>query len=135
RVTAARAGALADLGRLLTDLTDAARARTCAELLDYAIERSGYGGVLVDLSRAEEETRREGIDELRGLARALPGPAAESLPALLARVAPDAVRPVARGEDGVTLVTIAEAKGHDFDIAFVTGLEEGLIPGVRAIGL
>jgi DNA helicase-2/ATP-dependent DNA helicase PcrA len=148
RVTAQRAGALADLGRLLTDLDEAARRLPLAELIDYVVERSGYARLLSELSRAEEETRREGIDELRGLARALPGPAAQTLPTLLARVEradPDQGEPLGREarrararaseRDGVQLLTIAEAKGRDFDIVFMTGLEEGLLPGVRAIGL
>ncbi len=138
RVTAQRAGALADLGRLLTDLAEAARTHECISLIDYVIERSGYGGLLADLSRAEEETRREGIDELRGLARALHGPAVETLPLLFARVAQDEVTPITsgrpkQGEDAVQLLTVAEAKGHDFDIVFLTGFEEGLLPGLRAI--
>jgi DNA helicase II / ATP-dependent DNA helicase PcrA len=28
---------------------------------------------------------------------------------------------------------VAEAKGHDFDVVFLTGFEEGLLPGARAI--
>jgi DNA helicase-2/ATP-dependent DNA helicase PcrA len=144
RVTAQRAGALADLGRLLTDLTDAARRLSAAELIDYAIERSGYGRLLGELSRAEEETRREGIDELRGMARALDGPAALTLPALFARAgqaaedADDAdLEPASasRPEDVVALLTFAESKGRDFDVVFMTGLEEGILPGARAARL
>jgi DNA helicase II / ATP-dependent DNA helicase PcrA len=125
---------------LLSDLDEGARRRPLADLIDYVVDRSGYGRLLAELSRSEEETRHEGIDELRGLARALPGPAVLTLPTLLARVERDegdrderdARRARAR-EDGVQLLTIAEAKGRDFDIVFMTGLEEGLLPGARAI--
>lgn len=137
RVTAQRAGALADLGRLLSDLDEAARRMTLADLIDYVIERSGYGRLLSELSRAEEETRHEGIDEVRGLARAIPGPAAGALPRLLERVEREDQRPKKRAgadkEDGVQLSTIADSKGRDYDIVFLTGLEEGLLPGARAI--
>jgi DNA helicase-2/ATP-dependent DNA helicase PcrA len=136
RVTAQRAGALADLGRLLTDLTDGARRLSCAELIDYVVERSGYGRLLGELSRSEEETRREGIDELRGLARAIPGPAQTALATLFARVDREDQQPISgkgKGDEGVQLLTFAEAKGRDFDVVFMTGLEEGLLPGARAI--
>jgi DNA helicase-2/ATP-dependent DNA helicase PcrA len=174
RVTAQRAGALADLGRMLQDLDEAARRLPCAELIDFVVERSGYGRLLGELSRAEEETRREGIDELRGLARAFAGPAAEALPRLFAQVAlvsgapwiaepvwpalhppwegdendegdedgdADAYEPptpgrssVAPGDDRcVQLATYAEAKGRDFDVVFLTGMEEGVLPHERAL--
>jgi DNA helicase-2/ATP-dependent DNA helicase PcrA len=146
RVTAQRAGALADLGRLLTDLDEAARRLSLVDLIDFVVERSGYGRLLSELSGAEEETRHEGIDELRGLARALPGPASTVLPPLLARIERDDSEPGddrearrARGraerQDGVQLLTFAESKGRDFDIVFMTGLEEGLLPGARAMRL
>ena len=144
RVTAARAGALADLGRLLTDLGDAAHRLGAAELVDYVIERSGYGGLLSELSRAEEESRREGLDELRGIARALAGPAVDSLPRLFERVAlvsgvpwiagmDEEPTPPPRGDDGVLLLTFGEAKGRDFEVVFMTGMEEGILPGTRAV--
>ena len=144
RVTAARAGALADLGRLLTDLGDSAHKLSAAELIDYVIERSGYGRLLSELSRAEEESRREGLDELRGMARALPGPAVDALQRLFERVAlvsgvpwiagmDEEATPAPRGEEGVALLTFGEAKGRDFEMVFMTGLEEGILPGTRAL--
>jgi ATP-dependent DNA helicase UvrD/PcrA len=146
RVTAQRAGALADLGRLLQDLDEAARGRTCVELIDYVVERSGYGRYLSEMSRAEEETRRQGIDELRGLARTFLGPAVEALAQFFERVAlvsgalwvargPDeagsSFEPP-RGEEGVQLLTYAEAPGREYDVVFLTGLEEGLLPAEGA---
>jgi len=144
RVTAARAGALADLGRLLTDLGDSAHKLSAAELIDYVIERSGYGRLLSELSRAEEESRREGLDELRGIARALPGAAVDSAPRLFERVAlvsgvpwlagmDEEATPAPRGDEGVALLTFGEAKGRDFEMVFMTGLEEGILPGTRAL--
>jgi DNA helicase-2/ATP-dependent DNA helicase PcrA len=140
RVTAARAGALADLGRLLTDLEEGARRLAAADLIDYVVERSGYGVLLGELSSASNaETRREGIDELRGIARGFPGVAAESLSALFARVAlvgsaPGSPTSDARGpEDGVRLMTLAGSRGSEVDVVFLSGLEEEVIPSRRAL--
>jgi DNA helicase-2/ATP-dependent DNA helicase PcrA len=117
-------------------------------MLDYAVERSGYERLLTELSRAEEESRREGLDELRGIARAFPGPAVDALPRLFERVALVSGVPwiagAARDDEpalprddkddaGVQLITFAEAKGRDFEVAFLTGWEEGILPGVRAL--
>jgi DNA helicase-2/ATP-dependent DNA helicase PcrA len=137
RVTAQRAGALADLGRLLTDLGEGAQRLGAAELMDYVVERSGYGRLLTELSRAEEESRREGLDELRGIARALAGPALDAVPRLLERVAlvsGEGGVELPRGDEpGVQLLTFAEAKGRDFEVVFLTGWEEGILPGWRAL--
>src|SRR5262249_56489331 len=108
------------------------------------IDRSGYGRLLSELSRAEEESRREGLDELRGIARALPGASVDSLPRLFERVAlvsgvpwiagmDEEPTPAPRGDEGVALLAFGEAKGRDFEMVFMTGLEEGILPGTRAL--
>ncbi len=132
RVTAARAGALADLGRLLNDLEEAARRLGAADLIEYVVERSGYGTLLGELSSASNaETRREGIDELRGIARGFPGFATESLPPLFARVA--LVGSAPPPAEGVQLMTLAASRGSEVDVVFLSGLEEEVIPSRRAI--
>jgi DNA helicase-2/ATP-dependent DNA helicase PcrA len=150
RVTAQRAGALADLGRLLSELDEVARRGSTAELIDFVVERTGYGAMLADLATEEEETRREGLDELRGLARSFPGPAAEGLPRLFERAAQAGVIPwaVASDEDDaqgrvaararsegheVQLLSYPAAKGREFDAVFMIGLEEGVLPRSRAL--
>src|SRR3546814_8996126 len=37
------------------------------------------------------------------------------------------------GADGVQLMTLHSAKGLEFDLVFVTGLEEGLFPSGRSL--
>ncbi|MBI4508980.1 MAG: UvrD-helicase domain-containing protein [Deltaproteobacteria bacterium] len=149
RVTAQRAGALADLGRLLKDLEDAALKCSALEMIDYVVMRTGYDKMLEELAPAEEEARREGIDELRGLARAHSGPAVDALPALFARAAragalpweiedreddrDERTRLAHQGEGGVLLLTYPAAKERELDTVFMTGLEEGLLPHVRSL--
>ena len=157
RVTAQRAGALADLGRLLQDLDAAARTMEIAELIAYVVERAGYEQHLAELPSAEEEGRREGIDELVQLAREYVGPAITTLDQLFERVAhacalpwagdlpggeetddgPDAVdddrEAAERRGEGVQLMTLRVARGREFDVVFLSGFEEGLLPHARAV--
>ncbi|MFH0903440.1 MAG: ATP-dependent helicase, partial [Pseudomonadota bacterium] len=151
RVTAERAGALCDLGRLLLDLDEAARVSSIVELIDSIVERTGYGRMLTRLSSTEEEVRRIGIDELRGVARAFPGSAKGSLSRLFAHVETTGCTPWASGstgEDdgraeicagraghasGVGLLTFERVKGRQFRFVVMAGMEEGLLPHAHAL--
>jgi DNA helicase-2/ATP-dependent DNA helicase PcrA len=68
---------------------------------------------------AEEFERREGVGELAAFLDSV---------ALLADV-----DELAEGRGGVTLMTLHAAKGLEFPVVFLTGLEEGVFPHARAL--
>ncbi len=115
------------------------------ELIDLTLERSGYARwVMDDKERGDE--RMENLKELRGSseqfaverssasgkvdARELLGDFLQNV-ALVADV--DALEDAGSRGDAITLITLHQAKGLEFDAVFMVGMEEGLLPHSRSI--
>jgi DNA helicase-2/ATP-dependent DNA helicase PcrA len=99
-----------------------------AALVDAAIERTGYGIWLA--GRTDGDRRLGHLDALRTLAeRSEASDLAGFLDelALAADVEQDAVA------ESLTLATIHAAKGLEWQVVFVAGVEEGLLPHSRAL--
>jgi DNA helicase-2/ATP-dependent DNA helicase PcrA len=137
--------ALANFYHILTDLLDAAARERLPDLLDYILDRTGYR---VDLQgQAEEgEERLRNILELRRVAMDYSElEPAVALPLFLEQVAlvggadltqtsaDDKASLVLENQDAVTLITLHAAKGLEFPVVFIVGMEEGLLPHSRAL--
>ncbi len=121
-------------------------------VLQACLVRSGYLAELEDSTDPQDETRVENLAELVAVAREFVGDAGDeapdpdgpdprSLDAFLERVAlvadSDQIPDAGEGEDGqgvVTLMTLHTAKGLEFPVVFLTGLEDGVFPHQRALG-
>jgi DNA helicase II / ATP-dependent DNA helicase PcrA len=128
-------------------------------VLEQVLTRSGYLKELEDSDDPQDETRVENLAELVAVAREFADdpqlgpsadPAAEELgeepapPGLsdfLERVAlvadSDQIPDAPEGEDApgvVTLMTLHTAKGLEFPVVFLTGLEDGVFPHQRSLG-
>ena len=104
------------------------------ELLDLVLEESGYRQMLQDGSQ-EGEDRWANLLELREVVERYgdlePEDALDRLFEETALVADqDAYQTDA---DAVTLITLHAAKGLEFDVVFISGLEEGVFPHNRAL--
>ncbi|MPY91769.1 MAG: DNA helicase PcrA [Acidimicrobiia bacterium] len=114
---------------LLDGLIDVA-ADGPGSLLEAIIERTGYGAELEAEGGVEAEGRLENLAELVGVARDH-----DTVEGFLEQVAlvsdTDGL-----GEDDsqVTLMTVHSAKGLEFPVVFLVGLEEGVFPHIRSIG-
>ena len=102
------------------------------DLLDTVLDVSGYKAHA--LSFADGEDRWENILELRGIAadhqQAGPG---ESLSSFLEAVALFTdVDELDERRDAVTLITLHQAKGLEFPVVFIVGVEEGILPHIRS---
>ncbi len=117
------------------------------DLLEAVIDRSGYLAELRASHDPQDETRIENLAELVAVAREFDASRAEtgeviSLEDFLERVSlvadadeiPDAPDG-APGEDGgvVTLMTLHTAKGLEFPVVFITGMEDGTFPHLRSL--
>jgi DNA helicase II / ATP-dependent DNA helicase PcrA len=104
------------------------------ELLDDVLERSGYRAMLADGSE-EGEDRWANLLELREVTTRYDDLSAEdALDRLLEETALVADQDSYESDaDKLSLITLHAAKGLEFDIVFIAGLEEGLFPTGRAI--
>ena len=118
---------------MLQDWIDARRELTPAQLMDRILAESGYQEWLRDGSD-EGEDRWNNIMELRTVAQAYDDfPTEEALDVFMEEVAlvsdVDNYEP---SSDAPTLLTLHAAKGLEFRVVFLTGMEEGLLPHSRS---
>ncbi|HEX6818925.1 MAG TPA: 3'-5' exonuclease, partial [Ktedonobacterales bacterium] len=143
--TLATAGkrALAGFHALLTDLRQASTEERLPRLMDRLLERSGYAAELRDGSDEGEE-RWANVQELRRVAEDFGEIDPETALALflenVALVAgADTTQSGENGvlvqeeKDAVTLITLHAAKGLEFPVVFIVGLEEGVLPHARSM--
>ena len=104
------------------------------ELLDEVLEASGYRSMLADGSE-EGEDRWANLLELRQVTTRYDDLSPDdALDRLLEETALVADQDAYEGEaDAVTLITLHAAKGLEFPVVFIAGLEEGLFPHNRAL--
>jgi DNA helicase-2/ATP-dependent DNA helicase PcrA len=137
---AALGRSLGNLGQFL-ELIDKLAAETeglaLSQATDIVIERSGLREHYKKERGEQAESRLENLDELVSAARGfeLPGEEGVSpLNAFLTHAALEAgERQAGEGEDCVQLMTLHSAKGLEFPVVFLTGLEQGLFPHMRAL--
>jgi DNA helicase-2/ATP-dependent DNA helicase PcrA len=115
------------------------RYSSVADLFDLIMQDAGYAAALRDGSD-EGEDRFANLQELRGVAaqytQGMPAVDATQTPLSLfleeVSLVSDADQ-VDEGGGAVTLMTLHTAKGLEFPVVFMVGLEEGLLPHSRSI--
>ena len=104
------------------------------EMLDAVLEESGYRAMLADGSEEGEE-RWDNLLELRSVTTRYddlsPDDALDRFLEETALVADQ--DSYEAGADAVTLITLHAAKGLEFPIVFIAGLEEGVFPHSRSL--
>ncbi len=130
---AAKLGAFA---AMIEELRKFAKDNTPDALLDEIIDNTGYIRALEEKNTQEDRTRIENVEELRSsIIGYMKESGDDTLEGYLANVAlytdldnydPDA--------DTVVMMTMHSAKGLEFPTVYIVGMEEGIFPGIRAIG-
>ncbi|PJM94271.1 DNA helicase PcrA [Streptomyces sp. CB01373] len=113
-----------------------------ATVLEAVLERTGYLGELQASTDPQDETRIENLQELAAVALEFEQERGEGEPVALsdfleqvALVADSDQIPDEEDGDGViTLMTLHTAKGLEFPVVFLTGMEDGVFPHMRALG-
>jgi DNA helicase-2/ATP-dependent DNA helicase PcrA len=113
-----------------------------SKAMETTIARSGLREHYMKEKGEQSEARLENLDELVNAARSFENPFGRSegeeeldpLNAFLAHAALEAgERQAGEGEDSVQLMTLHSAKGLEFPIVFLVGMENGLFPHQRAM--
>ncbi len=115
-----------------------------ATVLEAVLERTGYLAELQASTDPQDETRIENLQELAAVALEFEQDRAEdegagTLAEFLEKVAlvADSDQIPDDDEDGsgvITLMTLHTAKGLEFPVVFLTGMEDGVFPHMRALG-
>ena len=124
--------ALVGFDALMAEVTDQSRELSLSGLLDEILERTGYRAYIVGKEGGEE--RWENVLELRSVASEYNELAPEeALTAFLEKVSlVSDIDELDEKADAVTLITLHQAKGLEFPVVFIVGLEEGILPHRRS---
>jgi DNA helicase II / ATP-dependent DNA helicase PcrA len=138
---AARArNALSGFLQLINGLANESTELPLAEKIDHALIRSGLRLHYEKESQGQLDSRTDNLDELISVATRFvreddeDSAAMPELVAFLSYASLEAGEGQAQAdEDGVQLMTLHSAKGLEFPLVFLVGMEEGLFPSSRAV--
>ena len=123
-------GLIEGLAQLLED------GMSLPDFYDELLERSGYVEMLLSKDTEENKTRLENVRELKSSINAYVSNAEDpSLAGFLEEIALYTdLEQYNASDDAVVMMTMHSAKGLEFPHVFLVGFEDGLFPGMRAIG-
>lgn len=135
------AQAVYDFANMLLDLRERLDDYTVTELVEAVLEKTGYAAALAAQSTLESQARIENIEEFLSVTKNFDespdNPAEESGLDKLSHFLNDLAL-IADTDDGdtesseVTLMTLHAAKGLEFPVVFLVGMEENVFPLSRA---
>lgn len=107
-----------------------------SELLKEVLSKSGYTRALELENTVEAETRMQNLEEFLTVAIEFEEESADNtLPEFLESITLSSDVDEMQDEDNtVTLMTLHSAKGLEFPVVFLVGMEEGIFPGYKSIG-
>ena len=126
---------LEEFGILIFTLVAEMEDRTVLDILESILDRTGYLAQLEESTDPQDQARVENIGELLSVAKDFqdtnPSGTVEDFLEQVALV--NDVDSFEQEESKVTLMTLHAAKGLEFPIVFLGGLEEGLFPHSRTL--
>jgi len=117
---------------LVQELSLVASSSSIPDLIRFILERTGYKKMLQQEKTPESETRLENLDELINAA-AEAHERGEAIGDFLDNAALVADADAFDEQAPVTLMTLHNAKGLEFPLVFLTGMELGLFPHSRSL--
>ena len=129
------AQSIAKFVTMLQTLIDNSLRLPIVDLIDLVLEETGYRAYLERGGDGDPEERWENILEFRDTAQEFNAETlGEGLASMLERVSLVAdVDSYEESDDALTLITLHQAKGLEFPVVFIAGLEEGLLPHSRSM--
>lgn len=133
------ANALVEFGQLIETLSQQQEFLTATDMVEQILQRTGYEKMLKNENTLESQSRLENLEEFMTVTKDFEASAEDkTLVAFLTDLAliadidkvdeedPD-------NEEKVTMMTLHAAKGLEFPVVFLIGLEEGIFPHSRSI--
>ena len=107
-----------------------------SELIKETLNKTGYVKALEQENTTEAETRIQNLEEFLTVAIEFEEEEAENTLAdfLEGITLSSDIDGIEDSEDSVTLMTLHSAKGLEFPVVFLVGMEEGIFPGSKSIG-
>lgn len=126
---------LEEFGILIFTLVSEMENRTVLDILESILDRTGYLAQLEESTDPQDQARAENIGELLSVAKDFQDTnSSGTVEDFLEQVAlVNDVDSFEQEEAKVTLMTLHAAKGLEFPIVFLCGLEEGLFPHSRTL--
>jgi len=136
--------AISSFGELMTNLIEMADFLSVTELVEEVLKRTGYRDSLREEKTIEAAARLENIDEFLSVTQEFEKKSEDrtllafltdlALVADIDTLGEDAEEKAPEAVDGqVTLMTLHSAKGLEFPVVFLVGMEEGVFPHSRAL--
>ena len=120
----------------IEELSDKKDKTLVSDLLKEVLSKTGYSKALELENTAQAESRIENLDEFLTVAMEFEEESADNTLAefLESITLSSDIDGMEDTEDSVTLMTLHSAKGLEFPVVFLVGMEEGLFPSYRSIG-
>ncbi|MED3333653.1 DNA helicase PcrA [Bacillus velezensis] len=140
-ISAKAANALDGFGAMIENLTNMQDYLSITELTEEILEKTEYREMLKAEKSIEAQSRLENIDEFLSVTKNFEQKSEDkSLVAFLTDLALiadidqlDQKEEESGGKDAVTLMTLHAAKGLEFPVVFLMGMEEGVFPHSRSL--
>lgn len=127
--------ALTAFAEFIMEMSNLSMQISVHELIEKVMEKSGYVAELEKENKIENQTRLENMQEFLSVAKNFEATSEEpTLENFLSTVS--LVSDIDNADiegDSVTLMTMHSAKGLEFPIVFLAGMEEGLFPHARTL--
>lgn len=126
---------LDELSSIIFELMNAAQEVPVKQLIDDVMNKTGYLEELQNSKSAQDQSRVENLMELLSVAEDFVKSGEEdTLENFLGRVAlVSDIDDAELGEEALTLMTLHSAKGLEFPVVFLVGMEEGIFPHARTL--
>lgn len=121
---------------VIEDLISKKNEYTITELIKHTLKETGYTKALEEEDSIEAENRIENLEEFLTVAVQFEEEEAENdLSSFLEGITLSSdIDGMDEEEESVTLMTLHSAKGLEFPVVFLVGMEEGIFPGYKSIG-